>query len=125
MTQNLSSGHDTVNGEVPASPMTDAQVGRALAQVWRSSRWRRLEIGYGTDGIIGGYCITSAGLEVDTAQALREGRYSPEMLNLSAVLKASGWRRLEFVSRPGASSAGGWCERGDGSGLYVTTGPGS
>jgi hypothetical protein len=123
MTQNLSSEHDSDTST--ATGMTDHTVGCALAAIWRSSGWRRLEIGYGTDGTIGGYCITSAGLEVDTAQALREGRYSPVMLNLSAVLKASGWRRLEFVSRPGASSAGGWCERGDGSGLYVTTGPGS
>jgi hypothetical protein len=95
----------------------DEDVVKRLA---RLSGWRRLEIGIGTDGLIGGYCITGDNREVDTRQALRTGRYSVVLLELSALRRASGWRRLEILGEPGCSSAGGWCERADGSGLHVS-----
>jgi len=96
---------------------SDAAVLVMLAGLWAGSAWERLEV-TATDEIgYGGYCVPVGGALVWTADALSSPATCPPVITrLAALLRASGWQRLEIVGRPGGGCAG-WCERPDGSGI--------
>jgi hypothetical protein len=87
---------------------------------WRASGWRRLEIGIGASGLVSGYCVTPAGLEVNTLEEIRAGHHLDVLPELYGLLRASKWERLEIIGTPGSGTFGGWCERADGSGLHIS-----
>jgi hypothetical protein len=99
--------------------LTDKDVVTALAGLCSlTTGWRRLEASTSDGPRRGGYCVTSDGRRVFTADAARKPAEYPAVTKLVALLETSGWQRLEIITSPDGT-AGGWCERGDGSGCKV------
>jgi hypothetical protein len=93
--------------------MEDLEVAARLARLWKTRRWRRLEI-YMPGDQPGGYCVTAGHRQLETADTLAD----PDIAELAEIRQACGWQRIEMCGEPGRQF-GGWCERADGQGFNL------
>jgi hypothetical protein len=108
--------------ELPATPMGDREALAALASLWTDSGWRRLEASREDGPGYGGWCSPAQGPWAWTQDlAAWDGvlgadvSYDQGVIDrLTALLDASGWRRLQAFGEPGGQPCGR-CERADGS----------
>ena len=108
-------------GFAAGTPMPDREVMTALARLWATHAWHRLDICRTSAGGFAGYCIPAGGACVETAAVLSDpSAYPPGICALADLLASSGWQRFEAMGDPARDAwPHGWCERADGSGLHM------